>query len=296
MRVTGAMQYTQLLQNLRNVQTGIYDWQNKMSTGQRISKPSDDPVGIGYLMRYNSELNRSDEYLENARTGSGILDTMDAVLQQADDVLKRAHVLALQAKNDTVTDEIRLTIAAEVKQLKEQLVLIGNSTFNGRYLFNGQVTDQPPYTVANAANERTDPGVFQLNVSPSVTVPVSITGEIIFGAAGTADNAFRVLDDLVSHLENGQADLIDNDIKNILSSSDRLSISRAEIGARRNRFALMENRILDNAAQLQRLRSETADVDFAEAITQMKLKQNVLQAALATGAQILQRTLVDYIN
>lgn len=296
MRITGAMQYTQLLQNLRNVNTDIADWQNKMATGQRISKPSDDPVGIGYLMRYNSELNRSDEYLENARTGIGILDTMDAVLQQADDVLKRAHVLALQAKNDTVTNEIRLTISAEIKQLKEQLVLIGNSTFNGRYLFNGQMTDQPPYTTANAANQTTDPGVFQLNVSPSVTVPVSITGEVVFGRAGSPDNAFHVLDNLIASLDNGQPELIDADIANILAASDRLSISRAEIGARQNRFALMENRILDNAAQLQELRSETADVDFAEAITQMKLKQNILQAALATGAQILQRTLVDFMR
>jgi flagellar hook-associated protein 3 FlgL len=290
------MQTIQLLKNLRNTTTDLNDWQNKLSTGQKISKPSDDPVGISYLMRYNSELNRSNEYLENAQTGSGILNTMDSILQQADDLMKRAHVLALQAQNETMTAEERKTIASEVKQLKEQLVLIGNSTYNGRYLFNGQKTDQPPYTIDNAANDPTDPGVFQLNVSPLVKVPVSITGEQIFGAAGSPDNAFKVLDNLIDHLENNQTDLLGGDVDGILKVSDNFSVQRAEIGARANRFTLMENRIQDDIANLQKLRADTADVDYADAITQYKLKQNVYQAALATGAQIMQVSLVDYLK
>jgi len=296
MRITGTMQYTQLLTNLRNTQTGIYDWQNKLATGQKISKPSDDAVGIAYQMRYDTELSRSNRYLSNAQTGEGILNTVDSLLGQADDLLKRAHTLALQAANDTMTDEERKTIAAEVKQLKEQMVLIGNSTYNGRYLFNGQKTDQPPYTSANAANESTDPGVFMLNVSSQVQVPVSITGEKIFGAAGSDDNVFKVLDDLISHLENGQQELLGGDVQKILNASDNFSVQRAEVGARTNRFMLMQDRITGDIANLKSLRADVADVDYAEAITQLQLKQNVFQAALATGAQIMQVSLVDYLK
>ncbi|WP_019005328.1 flagellar hook-associated protein FlgL [Cohnella laeviribosi] len=296
MRITGTMQYTQLLTNLRNTQTGIYDWQNKLATGQRISKPSDDPVGIAYVMRYDTELNRSDQYLTNAQTGSGILNTMDSLMQQADDLLKRAHTLTLQARNDTITPEERKTIAAEIRQLREQMVLIGNSTYNGRYLFNGQKTDQPPYTSANAANESTDPGVFQLNVSPLVQVPVSITGEKIFGEAGSDDNVFKIFDNLIDHLETNNTSALDDDVDKILAASDRFSVQRAEIGARANRFTLMESRIESNIVNLQTLRSNVADVDYADAITQLQLKQNVFQAALATGAQIMRVSLVDYIK
>ena len=89
MRVTSMMQNTQLLRNIRNNNSGIIDWQNKLATGQRIHRPGDDPVGIGYLMRYNSELNRTNEFLENAKTGLGYLKTMDELMQQSSDVLKR---------------------------------------------------------------------------------------------------------------------------------------------------------------------------------------------------------------
>lgn len=296
MRVTGSMKYTQLLTNLRNTQTSIYDWQNKLATGQRISKPSDDPVGVSYVMRYDTELNRSDQYLTNAQTGSGILNTMDSIMQQADDILKRAHTLTLQAKNETISPDARQAIAAEIKQLREQMVLIGNSTYNGRYLFNGQKTDQAPYTSANAANDETDSGVFQLNVSPLVQVPVSISGEQVFGEAGSDSNVFKVFDDLINHLETNDTTALGDDVDKILAASDNFSVQRAEIGARTNRFTLMESRIESNIVNLQTLRSNVADVDYADAITKLQLKQNVFQASLATGAQIMSVSLIDYLK
>lgn len=296
MRVTGMMQNTQLLKNLRNTHTGIADWQNKMATGQKIHRPGDDPVGIGYLMRYNTELDRSDEFLENAKTGIGWLNTLDSLMQQATSVLQRARVLTQQASTGTVPDDVRKQIASEIRQLKEQMVAIGNSDYSGRHMFNGQKTDIPPYTIAGAAGESTDTGVYYLSVSSTVTVPVSITGEKIFGAAGAPDNVFHVLDEIANHLDtNDQAALL-NDLTQIDIAADRISYNSAEIGARTNRFELVENRILDEQASLKELRSKTADVDMADAIIQLQLKENVLQASLATGARIMQSSLIDFIR
>lgn len=295
MRVTGMMQNIQLLKNLRNINTAMTTGQQQLATGQRISKPSDDPIGTGYQMRYDTDLARSEEFLTNAQTGSEILKTMDSLLQQASDVLKRARTLTLQAANGTYDSQQRQTISAEVKQLKEQMVTIGNSTYNGRYLFNGQKTDQAPYSVAGAAGESTDPGLFYLNVSPAVKVPVSITGEVVFGAANT-DNVFKVLDDLADALDTNSETGINAALNKIDESADRLSISWAEIGARMNRFALMENRIADDQVSLKEQRANVADVDVPSAIIELKSKETVLQAALSTGARIMQTSLVDFLR
>lgn len=295
MRVTGMMQNIQLLKNLRNINTAMTTGQQQLATGQKISRPSDDPIGTGYQMRYDTDLARSEEFLMNAQTGSEILKTMDSLLQQASDVLKRARTLTMQAANGTYDLEQRKTISAEIKQLKEQMVTIGNSTYNGRYLFNGQKTDQPPYTVGGAANENTDPGLFYLNVSPSVKVPVSITGEVVFGEAGT-DNVFKVLDDLANALDNDNRAGISATLEKIDVSADRLSISWAEIGARMNRFELMENRITDDQVSLKEQRAHVSDVDVPSAIIDLKSKETVLQAALSTGARIMQTSLVDFLR
>lgn len=295
MRVTGMMQNLQLLKNLRNINTSLTTGQQQLATGQKISKPSDDPIGVGYQMRYDTDLARSEEFLLNAQTGTEILKTMDSLFQQASDVLKRARTLTLQAVNGTYDSQQRQTISAEIKQLKEQMVMIGNSTYNGRYLFNGQKTDQPPYTVAGAAGETTDPGLFYLNVSPAVKVPVSITGEVVFGAANT-DNVFKVLDDLANALDTNDTAGIGAALSKIDDSADRLSISWAEVGARMNRFSLMEERILDDQVSLKEQRANVADVDVATAIVDLKSKETVLQAALSTGARIMQTSLVDFLR
>lgn len=296
MRVTGMMQNIQLLKNLRNNNAGIVDWQNKLATGRRIHKPGDDPVGVGYYMRYNSELNRTNEFLENANMGLGFLETMDEMMQQSSDVLKRARVLVQQAANGATPDDGRQHIAAEIKQLKEQLVMIGNSSFSGRYLFNGQKTDQRPYSLNDPANDTTDRGVYYLNVSPNVSVPVSISGEEIFGEAGAADNAFRVFDDILNHLANNDLVQLRADMEKIDVLSDRINTVWAEIGARTNRFELVKERIEDQIISLKELRSNVGDVDMAEALIELQQRENVLQASLAVGARILQVSLIDFIR
>lgn len=296
MRVTSMMKTTQLLGNLRHMSGNIQDWQNKLATGKRIHRPGDDPVGIGYQMRYDTELSRSKEFLENARTGNGILSTMDKLMQQANDVLKRAKVITQQAATGTVPEDARQAIAAEMRQLKDQLVLIGNSSYNGRYLFNGQKMDVPPYTSANAANESTDDGIFYLNVSPSVSVPVSLSGEQIFGDAGDPDNTFKILEDTIAHLEANDQDQLLADMDRYDIGADRIAKMWAEIGARTNRFELVENRILDEQVTLEELRGKVANVDMADAIMQLKIQENVLQAALSTGARISQMSLIDFMR
>lgn len=295
MRVTGSMQNLQLLKNLRNINTAMTQGQQQLATGERISKPSDNPVGVTYQMRYDTDLARSDVFMSNANTGYEILSTMDSLLQQSSDVLKRVRTLGLQASNGTYDAEQRKTIASEIRQLKEQLVTIGNSTYNGKYLFNGQKTDQTPYTVDGAANEPTDPGQFYLNVSPAVKVPVSLTGEVVFGQAGS-DNTFKALDDLINALENNNVSGISASVEKIDASSDRLNISWSEIGARMNRFELMQNRIANEQVNLNGQRANVADVDFSQAIMDLKMKENVLQAALSTGARIMQTSLIDFMR
>ncbi|MBN3523878.1 flagellar hook-associated protein FlgL [Paenibacillus apiarius] len=304
MRVTSSMQNTQLLHNLRYMNSNMTDLNNKLSSGQRIHRPGDDPVGIGYQMRYDSELNRNDEFTMNAQMGTGMLKTMDSLMQQASDVLKRARTLTQQASTGTTPDDARKSILAEIKQLKEQLVMIGNSAYNGRYLFNGQKTDTPPYTNDGSATEQTDQGIYKLNVSPAVTVPVSITGEFIFGSAidttkpidKSNDNVFQTMDDIIKSLENNDTQELLSSLDRIDASADRINTQWSEIGARMNRFELMENRLADDKVSLKEQRKGVADTDMPAGIIELKTQENVLQAALSTGARIMQTSLIDFIR
>lgn len=144
-RVTQGMINTQFLRNLHNNLSRLDHMQNQMATGRTINKPSDDPVGMSFAMRYRSDLAANEQYVENVDSALSWLEFTDSMLGQTGDVLHRVRELSVQAANSSNPEAALNNIKSEILELTEQLVTIGNSRFNGKYIFNGQITDQPPY-------------------------------------------------------------------------------------------------------------------------------------------------------
>ena len=64
-RITQTMINTQMVRNLGSNLNRMDNLQNQLATGRRINKPSDDPVGLSFAMRYRSELSANDQYQAN---------------------------------------------------------------------------------------------------------------------------------------------------------------------------------------------------------------------------------------
>lgn len=157
-RVTQSMMNMQLQRNLNNNLNQMNDLQNQMATGKKINKPSDNPVGISYAMRYRTELTATDQYQQNVDTATSWLDYTDSMLSQAGDVVQRIRELTVQGASGNNPASALDAIKSEVLQLTSQLVNIGNSDFNGKHVFNGQVTDKEAYDGTIQTNTTTIPG------------------------------------------------------------------------------------------------------------------------------------------
>ena len=77
---------------------------------------------------------------------------------------------------------------------------------------------------------------------------------------------------------------------------ENISTQWSEDGARTNRFELIVQRLTDQEVNLKTLRSEVNDVDMAKIIIDLKTQESVHQAALATGARIMQVSLLDFLR
>lgn len=295
-RVTQSMMSSQLLRNLNTNMRQMDNLQNQLSTGRKLNKPSDDPVGITYSMRYRSELSANEQYEKNADAAQSWLDFTDTVLGQAGDVFQRVRELAVQGANGTNTPESLNSIKSEIGQLYEQLVQIGNSEFNGKYVFNGQFTDVAPYTSASAATEMTDAVHIQYEVSPGVKMPVSTTGNEVFGAPSDDDNAFKVLKDLISALDSADSSAVGDVLGKLDSRYDKFLEVRADVGAKTNRLEHAENRLKDININLESLQSKTEDADLSEVITRFLMSENVYRSSLSAGSKLIQPSLVDFLR
>ncbi|OZQ63763.1 flagellar biosynthesis protein FlgL [Paenibacillus sp. VTT E-133280] len=304
MRVTSNMMNSQLLLNLnRNART-MNETQLQLSSGRKINKPSDDPVGITYSLRYRAELSSNEQYTKNVDSALSWLDYNDTVLGQAGDVVQKIRELTVKASTGTNPQSALDSINSEVMQLKEQLVDIANSTLNGKYIFNGEQYNTKPYDFAKGADGTydvskpitTDTGQIQFIVGEDVRMPISTTGNDVFGKTGDADNLFAIINNLSVGLKagdlkavSGQLDIIDTRMETILSA-------RSEIGAKTNRVELMQDRLSDLNINLTDLQAKTEDADYEGLIMNSKIQENIYNASLSVGAKIISTTLVDFIR
>ncbi|WP_339060496.1 flagellar hook-associated protein FlgL [Tepidibacillus marianensis] len=300
MRVTQSMLNSQMLRNLNSNLTRLDQLQNQMSTGKKISKPSDDPVGLSFALRYRSELVSNEQYQKNVDSATSWLDYTDKLTGETNDVLQRAREIAVQGSNGTNSDASMEALGMEVAQLYEQLVAIGNSQFNGKYVFNGQKTDQPPYDVNTAKVLGTadpDTGKILFEIGMGITMPVNVSGKDLFGPNNAANpNAFQVLEELRSALMNHDQNGVNTTLGKFDNVIDNVMSKWAEVGARSNRIELMSNRLDNENINIQSLLSKTEDADMAEVMINLKMEENVYQASLSTGARIIRPSLMDFLR
>ena len=84
-------------------------------------------------------------------------------------------------------------------------------------------------------------------------------------------------------------DLIGGFLNDIVST-------RAELGAQVNRMEMVENRLLQQEVIANKTMSENEDIDFERVIIDLKTQESLHRASLATGAKIIQPTLMDFLR
>lgn len=295
-RITQGMVNTQYMRNLNNNLNRMNTMQEQMSTSRKINRPSDDPVGLSYALRYRSELSANEQYQENVSSAVSWLEYTDTMLSQAGNILTKARELSVQAANGTNSEDALQAISSEMKQLYEQLVTIGNSSFNGKHIFNGQKTDKPPYTLDAAETQDTDDGVIRFDVGAWANLSVNVDGSQVFGSSGSDTNAFGLIKDMIGHLEKSDFTAISSDLERLDARITSFLEIRADIGAKVNRIDLASERLQDSKINLSTLQSKTEDADMAEIITNFNTDQSVYQASLSMGAKILQASLLDFLR
>lgn len=296
MRVTQSMLNQQMVSDLENNYERLSNLQNEVATGKRINTPADDPVGAGLVMQYNSQIAYYGQYQNNAQAAQQWLSYTSTNMSQAQSVLQRARDLAVQGANGSETQSDRGTLAAEVDQLYQQMVTIGNSQYNGQYNFGGSNTGSSPYPTSNAESVTTDAGNVLYDVGDGTHIAVNSTGNQYFGAAGASDNAFSLLSQLSSDLKSNNGAAVSNLLGQFDSRLSAMSASQADVGARTNRVTLVQNRLQSLTNSMQTELSSVQDANMGQVITSLTTAQSVQQASLQVASQVLVPTLASFLK
>ncbi len=290
MRVTHSMIVTNVMNDVRTNLARMNKTQQQISSGKRYTRASDNPTAVARSMNSRTTESRVEQYQRNVDNAVGWLNTSDAAIQAATDVIQRARELAVMGGNDALPDKERELIAQEVDQLLEQLTDLGNTKFNGSYIFAGQLTETPAYTAGSPPVYQGDTNDVEREINDGVQVAINIHGPDAFGSA------MQSLVDLADDLRASDANAIRNRITDLDAAQDDILTQGALIGARTNRIEMQEDRLIATRISLESLRSEDDSVDIVEAIVRFNSEETVYNASLQAGAKIMQPSLLDFIR
>jgi flagellar hook-associated protein 3 FlgL len=194
MRVTQNLEQAQFLAALNQLESGISNTQNQISSGLSFTTASQNPVGAGLVSGYNQVLAESQQYTQNGNSGTESLNVEDSALTQLQDQLQSLRSLALEAQSGTESSQDLKDIATQVQQIQGSLLSVANTQDGaGNYIFGGYSTETQPFAQsATGATYSGDQGQRQVQIGAGQTVVIGDNGDAVFNQIKNGNGTFNV--------------------------------------------------------------------------------------------------------
>jgi len=281
----------------------------RLSSGMRINSAADDAAGLQISDRLQSQILGLNQGNRNANDGISLAQTAEGAMDEITSMFQRIRTLSQQAANGSNTDEDRLAIQEEIRQLAAEVNRVASDTtfggqnlLDGTYAANFQVGADAVQTigfsmqnVGSTANSLVANGGFTLSGVAGVASGVSgaslsaVAGTISTAVGASADSAsfsgvFTASGISVSSQANAQAVMAGMD--SLIAVVDK---KRAELGAVQNRFQSTIRNQANIAENLSAAKSRIKDADFALETAKLTKNQILQQASQTILGQANQR-------
>ena len=152
--------------------------QMQLSSGKRLTKPSDDVIAARGAMAYKVSINKIEQFNRNIDEGMSMLGLTENQLSASLNILNRARELAVAESNDTATAETREMTSYEIQNLFNELTGIGNTKLKNRYIFSGYLSSTQAFDASGVYQG--DTNNLEVYISDGIKTGINITGDTAF--------------------------------------------------------------------------------------------------------------------
>jgi len=145
MRISTFSAFSRVLFGIRASQLAGLRAQEQISSGRRILRPSDDPAGTARSLALRRDLAQSARIQESIAAGRTRLEQATTTLQDSSGLLTRARELVLQSMSGALNDGDRAALAAELEEIREQLLDDANLRIDDNHVFAGTAFGTQPW-------------------------------------------------------------------------------------------------------------------------------------------------------
>ena len=312
MRITNANIMSSYLKDVQNNLQSMDKLNTQLNTSKQINKMSDDPYKAVKIINTQNEISNVESYNYNCDEITGWLDITDEALDRVGNLSSEIKTLLTSIQGTFGPDEIK-AVQTEINEKMKQLGEAMNTTYAGRFVFGGSITDQPPVKIETnpdtglvtlSISEKGNPKLdekLKVEISDGITLDYNLTINNITKTEGKETgktSGLDILNDIVQKLESDPVDMdeigkLSSDLDNYMN--DTLN-NRSLVGAKTNTVEAIKSSNEENILEMKGAFSLMQDVDFAEKFMELKEAEMVYNASLQVGAKLLKPTILDYLR
>lgn len=330
LRITENQTVNSMINSIQRNRQDYNKYSQQAASGLKVVEVGDSTFS-GTISELKTTSQRLSGYTNRVNSIQSYFEVQDEVLDSANSLLIRAKEIAEQGANETYDTDNRAALAAEVVQLREHLVSLANTKYQGQYIYSGTATDVPAYGVGEdtfvEGEENTKENyVYQGNefirkaqITDTLQIDLNTPGKDVFGNAITALEKLArslqgyktVIDETTGEIDVTNPDNVaytfpddyhtqTDDIRECLDLLDKarqedISTERVDVAGRLNRITSAQSLLgLDKTSNDEAL-SKLQDADMVEVASKFNLAEDALSASMMVTTRMLNISILDYI-
>jgi len=329
-RITENQMVHNMIVTMQNNRKTVNKLAQQSSSGLKVAEAGDSTFS-GTISELQTINNRLKTYENRINYIEGYFNTQDEILSTSLDLMTRAKEVATQAANETNSETERLALSAEIIQIRDELVSLANTKYQGQYIYAGTASDKPAYTTSTTAYTEGGEGtsthyvydgnddVRTIQITDTLSIKMNSSGEDIFDSSITAlEKLARVLQGYKTKVDPATGKITPDDAGNIAyvfhdeyqtqtqdildcinmidqAKDNDLSPEQVDVAGRQNRISAASSLLTLNKMSTSEALSNLQDADLVEVATEYSLAQEALSASLSVTTKMLSISILDYI-
>jgi flagellar hook-associated protein 3 FlgL len=179
---------------------------SELSSGLRVASLSDGPVAVAQSTLLGSSIAKDDTFVQTASNESSRMQVSDSTLGEVVTQITSALSTAVSGNNGTLNASDLASVAQKLSGIRDQVISLANTSYQGQYLFGGSRGSTPPFTLDTTttpatANYNGDANVQYVETPSGQKIQVNLPGSAVFGTAGSG--VLGALNQLISDFTGG---------------------------------------------------------------------------------------------
>jgi len=272
---------------------------SELSSGLRVATLSADPVAVSSNVILAGQLSGLDSFVQTGTGVQGRIQAADSTLGEVVSQVTSAISLATQGANQTLNASDLRSIANEVAGIRDTVVTLANTSYQGTYLFSGSQGNTKPFSLDGGTIPPTTlyagDNVTNYVVTPGgQSLATNLPGSAVFTASGAS--VIDTLNQLVNDLQTGSSAAVATDSSNLSSALQTMDEQRSTLETSLSQLNSTISYAQTQAAQVQSQQSTLLSADTAQVASGLQMAEVQHQALISVISTLSQINLFTYLK